>query len=671
MNKKNRSGRVYILFILFTLSLFLIAIYSMKTNLINIQEGDVLDRDIKATKDIEDVYTTELIRKESVNKVSDKYRQDPSIQLGIKNDISSFFSEVRDIRNIKDLNENSKISIILEKSPYDLNKNQIRILVGMEERNLDILESYIKDLSNNIMTKGVKEKDLEYEQEKLNGLLDHLDIEEGEKEIGYIILRASIRVNEFLDVEETKRLKDEAAESVQTLVIKENDTIAKKGSLVGKREMALFEKSGLLKYKNNSVFKDLLGTMVLIFIYIGSIGLYIYNFNREVFGGNKIIVIMIISVLVILISKTLFSISPYILPISSGIILYSILIDLRLGLYLNVFISIFLGYILKLDMNIIIMYILSGSIGGLINIRQGDRNGVFISGIVVGFINLLLIIGFGLSKNVSNMEILSRSAYGFLSGLISSIVALGTLPIWENVFEILTPLKLLELSNPNKALLKKLMMETPGTYHHSILVGNLAESAAEAIGANSLLTRVGAYYHDIGKTKNPLYFAENQFGIENPHNKLNPLDSASIILSHTKDGVTMGKKEKLPKEILALIEEHHGTTSVAYFKYKAEEAGMLVDPNDFKYDGKPPQTKEAAILMLADSSEAAVRSLKDLNEEKIENMVRKVVGGKIGESQMVQCDITFKDIEIIIDSFVNTLTGIYHDRIEYPEKKGE
>ena len=214
-------------------------------------------------------------------------------------------------------------------------------------------------------------------------------------------------------------------------------------------------------------------------------------------------------------------------------------------------------------------------------------------------------------------------------------------------------------------------METPGTYHHSILVGNLAEGAAEAIGADSLLSRVGAYYHDIGKTKNPLYFAENQFGIDNPHDRLSPVDSARIIINHTKDGIILGKKEGLPKEILDLIEQHHGGSTVAYFKHKAKEMGMEVDDSAFVYPGKSPQTKEAAILTLADSCEAAVRSLKELDEEKIENMVRKVVGGNLKGDKLLDSDLTFKDVEVIIDSFINTLTGIYHDRIEYPEEEEE
>ena len=284
----------------------------------------------------------------------------------------------------------------------------------------------------------------------------------------------------------------------------------------------------------------------------------------------------------------------------------------------------------------------------------------------MAIVNILVITSFGLIKGLSGREILVRDLQVFLNGIVTIIITIGSLPLWENLFSILTPIKLLELSNPNHPLLKRLLVEAPGTYHHSLMVGNLSEAAADLIGANSLLVRVGAYYHDIGKLYKPYYFKENQFGMSNPHDLLEPYESAKIILAHVTEGIKLAKEKNLPSEIIEFIDEHHGTTSVAYFYYKAKEDDDSVNIEDFRYKGKKPQSKETALVMLADSVEAAVRSIKNPTREKVEEMVNKVVKGKINDAQLDECDITNKDINTIINAFINILLSIYHDRIEYP-----
>lgn len=335
---------------------------------------------------------------------------------------------------------------------------------------------------------------------------------------------------------------------------------------------------------------------------------------------------------------------------------------------MNIFVSFFLGFILKLDSSVITMYIISGSIGALASMKQDQRYNIMLSGSIIGIVNLLASGSINLARGLGGIESISTAVYIFLNGIISAVITLGSLPLWENVFLILTPLKLLELSNPNQPLLKKFLLEAPGTYHHSILVGNLAENAAETIAANPLIARVGAYYHDVGKMERPYYFGENQFGIGNPHDKLQAMQSVKIITSHTRDGIKIGKEYKLPKEIIDIIEEHHGNTMVAYFyyKYKEENPDIKIFADEFRYKGRKPQTKEAAIIMLADSTEAAVRSIKELTHDKIKDMVTKVVQGKLDDGQLNECDITLKEIQLVIDAFINVLTGIHHDRIEYP-----
>ena len=249
---------------------------------------------------------------------------------------------------------------------------------------------------------------------------------------------------------------------------------------------------------------------------------------------------------------------------------------------------------------------------------------------------------------------------------------MGILPFLEGTFNEVTTLKLLELSNPNHPLLKKLLMEAPGTYHHSMLVANLAEMASEEVGANSVIVRIGSYYHDVGKTERPYFFGENQMGGENPHTHMMPNLSAKIIISHVKDGISLAKKYNIPKVIQDIIAEHHGTTLVKYFYYTMKNNSENPDDikeEDFRYPGPVPSSKEAGIIMLADSVEAAVRSIKQPNEDKIKEMINNIINDKLSCGQLNNCNLTIKDIEKIKKCFLTALNGIYHHRIEYPKEK--
>ncbi len=256
--------------------------------------------------------------------------------------------------------------------------------------------------------------------------------------------------------------------------------------------------------------------------------------------------------------------------------------------------------------------------------------------------------------------------------LIAVLLTIGFQPLLETVFNLPTPMKLMELSNPNQPLLRKLMLEAPGTYHHSIIVANLAEAAAEAVGANPLLARVGGYYHDIGKLKRPSYFKENQTGEKNAHDNTDPYVSAAIVTAHTMDGVAMGRAYRLPQEVLEMIGSHHGDTPVMYFYHKAVQLasdGEPVDMDTFRYAGHPPKSAEAAILMLCDTIEAAVRTLQNPTAEAMEEFIVKLVRGKLEDGQLSDCPLTLRDIDKICAAVTTVLSGVFHERIEYPEMK--
>jgi putative nucleotidyltransferase with HDIG domain len=257
----------------------------------------------------------------------------------------------------------------------------------------------------------------------------------------------------------------------------------------------------------------------------------------------------------------------------------------------------------------------------------------------------------------------------FGSGIFSGMLTIALLPYFEETFNILTKLKLIELGDLSHPLLRKMALEAPGTFNHSMLVATLSEQAAECIGADSTFTRVACYYHDIGKMKRPNFYVENQHSGINPHDNLSPTLSTMIIKAHTKDGQEMGKKYKIPKEIRDIMAEHQGTTLLAYFYNKVKKDNPDINESDFRYDGPKPKTKESAIIMLADSIEAAVRSMDEKNPIEVEKMIRRIIGNKMDDAQLSDADLTLKEIELIINSFVKTFQGVYHSRIKYPGQK--
>jgi metal dependent phosphohydrolase len=296
-----------------------------------------------------------------------------------------------------------------------------------------------------------------------------------------------------------------------------------------------------------------------------------------------------------------------------------------------------------------------------------SRSDIIKISLFLGIFQAVVSVSYGLVNQLNLVLLMTIIIFSVFGGLITGVISLGVLPYFENTFDILTNMRLLELSDFSHTLLKQLLVKAPGTFHHSIMVGALAESGAEAINANATFARIASYYHDIGKMKRPEFFVENQKGGENPHNKTKPSLSALILTSHTKDGYIMGKQNKLPKEILDVILEHHGTTLVQFFYYKALENGEKVVESNFRYSGPKPKTKESGIILMADTVEAAVRTLEDKSREGIENFIRYLIRTKIDDNQLSDSALTLGEIEKVIQAFVNTLQGVYHERIKYPK----
>jgi cyclic-di-AMP phosphodiesterase PgpH len=361
------------------------------------------------------------------------------------------------------------------------------------------------------------------------------------------------------------------------------------------------------------------------------------------------------------------AIAVYLVPTSAAVMLTGVLLGGAAGGAMAIGLAVVAGLVNASNLAPVV-YVAAGGFASLVTILQAERLNAFVrAGLVLALVNVSVVVAFGLLDGLDPTGIAQLAAAGLVNAALSVILAVGGFYVLGNVFGILTVFQMLELANPSNRLLRRLLLETPGTYHHSVMVGNLAERAAETIGADPLLARVAAYYHDIGKMKNPLAFIENQAGAPNLHDDLNPETSARIIAAHVRDGVDLAQEFRLPAQIAAFIPQHHGTAVMSYFAGKAAQEGIEPDAARFRYPGPKPRSQEAAIVMLADGVEASVRSLPTKEDADIREMVDRIVDERLADGQLDDSDLTLRDVARIRASFVEQLLGMYHQRISYPE----
>jgi putative nucleotidyltransferase with HDIG domain len=366
----------------------------------------------------------------------------------------------------------------------------------------------------------------------------------------------------------------------------------------------------------------------------------------------------------------------YALPVTAGGILVAIFFDFQVGILFSLMTSLLIGILVRDNLAMVVLALV-GNLVATFRVQQyRQRSSILLTGLFIGLVNILTLMAFGLmNANLFTWPRVYEGLCGLLGGVLAAVVVSTILPLLESIFKCTTDIKLLELASLNHPLLRQLIMHAPGTYHHSMLVGTLAEAAAEAVGANALLSRVGSYYHDIGKMLTPEYFVENQAGHGNKHDRLSPSMSALIIMAHVKDGIKLAKEYKLPQRIIDMIPQHHGTNLIAYFYNKAKEledpAVQQVHEGDYRYPGPKPQTREAAIVMLADKVEAASRVLAEPTPQRISGLVQRIVSNIFMDGQLDECDLTLRDLQKINDGFTRTLIAIYHHRVEYPAIESE
>ncbi len=431
-------------------------------------------------------------------------------------------------------------------------------------------------------------------------------------------------------------------------------------------------------------FQDIiayLAKMMLLAAVLLIAGLYLFSFRKKIFNNNKMLfmislILMLEFVLAALISGPL-NWHTYVIPVTIVSMLLAILVDSGIAFVATVVVALVLGGIQGGGYDIALMTMVSGMVAIFSVHKMRTRNQVFKAIVFIAAAYLWVLITLTALRYDSLLEASKIFVYFLLpNAVLSPFLTFMLLGVFEKLFDITTDVTLLELSDMNHPLLKKLAMEAPGTFHHSMVVGNLAERAAKAIGANSLLARVGSYYHDVGKMEKPEYFVENQMDADNRHTQLAASMSALILTSHVKNGIEMAAAAGIPKRIRDFIPEHHGTSTMDFFYKKAlENAGETqVNEADFRYQGPKPQSRETAIVMLADSVEAATRSIKNPTPNKIRAFVEELVDKKFRMGELDECDLTLRDLKQIVDAFMPVLYGVFQHRIEYPDqenKKGQ
>ena len=640
-----------------------------------LNEGDIATVDIKAPRDIIDEEATKLKEQEVTAKVEKKFTLKNEIKIEASDNVKGFFDKLINLKS-NNIDEKSKIAELKKIDTINLSDSEYKELLDLSvDKDTELqwiaLTAIDKAYENQIEEDS---KAIADAKSIVDQYLSRQGLESNIEVILREICESQVKANYFFDQSKTDEAIKEALKGVSKVMIKKNQIIVKEGEPITQKQINILTELGLI---GEDISKDYIYTYIILFFYVLFVLIlqYIYmkNENNKILNNTKLVfLILLLNLLSLIIARVFTLVSVFLIPIACTPILMTVFLGSKISIIINSFNLLFIGIIIGFEPQIILVAIVANIISSLTLKKVNQRNDILYSTAYLAVSSAIIVLSSGilLSNNIKRILIDVALATG--GAFISGILAMGLLPFLESSVNLVTNMKLLELSNPNNLLLKRLLMEAPGTYHHSIMVANLAEVAAEEVGANPMLVRVGAYYHDIGKIKRPFFFGENQLGGVNPHDKISPALSTTIIISHVKDGLELAKEYDVPTIVTDMIAQHHGTTLVKYFYYTLKnnsENPDLIKEDDFRYPGPKPQTKEAAIIMMADSVEAAVRSIQEPTLDKIEAMVNNIIKDKLNSNQLNECDLTFKDLEVIKACFLKVLKGIYHHRIEYPTEK--
>lgn len=554
-------------------------------------------------------------------------------------------------------------------------------LAAPEEARRDLGEK-LKERLRLTLGRGVSGQGLPAMRSVLLQQVPELEVPSELKPLARALLnRLELRPTLVYDLEGTRLRVQEAQAKVKPVqvTIRAGEKIVGKGEIVTARDIEALQRLGLLR-PPSAIF-SFLGILLLVGLFYLLLAFYLMAYQPEIFWRESHLILLgILLLLGVGLGRAVTAIDlggrpemtslvGYMIPVAASSMLIAILLDGRLAVFCTGLLGFLTGVLTGGQLAFAVVAVVGGLAGIYSVSHLSQRTDLVKASLYIILADMLAISGIGLIEGSSASALAVALLLGLVNGIFSSVLTIGSLPFLESAFGITSAVKLLELANPSQPLLRRLLLEAPGTYHHSLMVANLAEAAANALGADALLARVASYYHDIGKLRRPYFFIENQFTCENPHDKLTPNLSTLIITAHIKDGLEMAREAKLPSVIADIIAQHHGSSLVTYFYHKATENGRgeAVAEEEFRYDSPKPRTKEAAIVMLADAVEASARSLQKPSPGRLEGLVRRIIREKLEDGQLDECPLTFQELDKIAQAFTRSLSGIFHSRIEYPE----
>lgn len=674
--KKSWQGAMFAAAVLLTL--FCIATGSYVQQGKAVQVGSVAEKRYVAEADTIDEVATNRLKEAAADSVAPIYMQDSVVEEESRSKVNELFQELNGI--LSSLQEGESFYEKAQEAPWKLpvvlSERQLNAYAALEGRNRILFAEDCIEAMNQVYAEGITADALEEGRAKANETFAATAWSRSLKEMAGAIITAGLEPNLLPDEEAMEAAREEKRAEVADVLIHKNQKIIDEGEII---TQDIYDRLVSLHLVNTA---DYAGSVLpfaggLLMVGLLSMALYLFfawGKGLMVLRENEVKMLFSIYVIMIILLRLMAQI-PYftLIPLGLFAMLASLLAGRRVALVMNSLFCMVGCLIFNGDGQFLVYSLLVGTLGALLIQKTDKRKLIVPIAVAMGAVCFFAMLGVGLFFEHGYTEgLLLNCVFGGVIGLISVVIAVGSLPFWEATFEANTPLRLLELTNPNNELLRKLMLEAPGTYHHSLIVANLAETAAYAIGANTALARAGAYYHDIGKLKNPQMFSENQSGY-NPHDDLAPETSAKIITQHPKTGVEMGLQYRLPRIIVDVIREHHGTSLVKFFYFKALKAygAENVEESEYRYQGAIPSSRESAVVMLADTVEAAVRSVLGSGKslEEAESMVKALIKDKLDDGQLDHSGLAIHELEIIRKAFLEVFHGMYHERVAYPKQE--
>ncbi len=648
---------------------------------VDLRVGSPAPVTIMATKDVEDLVTTQQLQDEAAAAVETSYKSvDSDVLTSV---LRNYDAIVTSLKSLRAQAEGEATPDLLGKvnalfTAPAVNAEQLQKFVEADDATVQQLFEATRTQISEALDSWRAVGRGQAAVSRINRELKDDEYGDALTALATAMASETIRPNMLIDEEITEANRQKARDAVETQVRVKGEVIVREGDIVTRSQYQMVSSLGLIS-ENGYDFWLIGGVALLVLVLFGGIIAYMYVFERPLLSDMKtLLLIGLINVLVVCLSLLLRQISVYFMPVSLGVFLITQLIKPRLALIINISQAVMVSLLASTGnsmftmamFSVITSSVVSSSIVVAVMRRRQARTGTLIAGVLIAAANVATTFAIGFISSTSLNAVAYNALWSGASGLLSAVLCIGIQPLLEWMFNLVTTSKLMELSSPNQPLLRRLMIEAPGTYHHSMVVANLAEAACSAVGANALLARVGAYYHDVGKLMRPMYFTENQRG-DNPHDRTDPKVSSAILTAHTREGVQLAKKAHLPAAIQSIITQHHGTTPTLYFYAKAQKqyGEEAVDIADFRYGGPKPQTKEAAIVMLADTLEAASRSMSNPTREKLYELIQKLVRGKLDDGQLDECPLTIRELSVCTDAFLNAMSGAFHQRIEYPDVK--